>query len=118
MQRRQLLQSLVLAPLALLIPSLVTAQAPAAKGGGLQPLSEQDPLGKALKYVEDANKADPMRKDKKAFCNNCAKFNKCMSGDTACKPVADAKTAQRAPCDIFMGKSVNRNGWCMSWTKA
>ncbi|MBY0384080.1 high-potential iron-sulfur protein, partial [bacterium] len=73
-------------------------------------------LSNAMKYKADASKAGPERADKKANCANCQKYNKCSAADTACKP--GAKDAAYAPCEIFAGKVVAKNGWCMSWTKA
>ena len=110
--RRNFIVAALLTPLALALPSLVLA-----KDAGAPPadaLPESDPLGNAMKYKADASKAGPERTNKKAFCNNCAKFNKCAPGAT-CKTVA--KSAAYAPCEIFAGKEVSRNGWCMSWTK-
>lgn len=122
MQRRRVLQSLLLSPLALILPRLAfadkqgAAPAAAAAGAAFPALTSEDPLGKAMKYVADASKADAMRTDKKAFCSNCAKYAKCSPADTACKP--GPKTAASNVCEIFAGKSVAKNGWCMSWTKA
>lgn len=122
MNRRSVLRSLALAPVVLLASRFafahekpVAAPAAAAGGGTLPPLGENEPLAKAMQYVADATKA-PGRSDKKATCGNCAKFNKCAPADKECKPVA--KTAKSAPCEIFAGKSVERAGWCLSWTKA
>jgi hypothetical protein len=110
-QRRSILQAMAVAPLATLLPTHVAfAAAP-------PDMSPEDPLGKAMKYVEDASKADPMRTDKTAFCHNCAKFAKCPTPAVqGCVP--GKKTDKRAACEIFQGKHVNRNGWCMSWQKA
>lgn len=123
MNRRSLLQVLALSPLALILPKISLAAdkaaAPAAKpAAGAAPanaLSETEPLSKAMKYYADASKAGPERTDKKANCANCQKFNKCSAADTACKP--GAKDAAYAPCEIFAGKVVAKNGWCMSWAK-
>ncbi len=121
--RRSLLQFLALSPVALLLPGLSEAAekvaAPAAaKTGAAAPvnaLSETEPLSKAMKYVADASKAGPERADKKANCYNCQKWNKCSAADAACKP--GSKEAAYAPCEIFAGKQVAKNGWCMSWAK-
>lgn len=79
-------------------------------------ISETDTLAKAMQYKHDATKAQ-LRTDKKAICGNCAKYNLCMDGDTACKPLAakDLKTADAAPCQIFKAKIVKKDGWCLSW---
>ncbi len=121
-QRRHILQSLMLAPLAFILPRFAfAADKPAAKpAAGAKPanaLPADDMMGKAMKYVEDAHKADKAaRTDKTASCANCAKYAVCSPADTACKP-GDKKAAW-APCEIFVGKSVSKIGWCMSWTKA
>lgn len=122
MNRRSLLQALALSPLAFILPKIsLAADKPAAKpaaAAGAAPanaLSETEPLSKAMKYVADASKSGPERADKKANCANCQKFNKCSAADTACKP--GAKDAAYAPCEIFAGKVVAKNGWCMSWAK-
>lgn len=112
MNRRTLIKTLAFAaPVVALLPRIAFAQK-----GGLTPLSEQEPLAKAMKYVVDASKAEPMRTDKTTFCSNCSKYNKCAPADTACKP--GPKTAAVAPCEIFAGKTVAKAGWCLSWTKA
>ena len=110
-KRRSLLQALALSPIAFVLPRIsIAAGAPA------NALGEAEPLSKAMKYVADASKAGPERADKKANCFNCQKWNKCSAADAACKP--GAKDAAYAPCEIFAGKVVSKNGWCMSWTKA
>ncbi len=114
MSRRSLLQFLALSPLAILLPKMASA-APAA-GKPANALGETEPLAKAMQYVEDSSKAGPARVDKKANCANCQKFNKCSPADTSCKP--GAKDAAYAPCELFAGKAVAKNGWCLSWTKA
>jgi len=114
MQRRNVLQALVLAPLAFILPRQILAAPPAAPANLLP---ETDPMANAMKYKHDATKADPtMRKDKTATCGNCAKYAKCSTVDKACKP--GKKTDAYAACEIFVGKSVAKPGWCMSWTKA
>lgn len=114
--RRTVLRSLALAPVVLLGSRLAFAK-DAAKAGGApaNALGEQEPLAKAMQYVADAKKASPARADKKAFCYNCQKFNKCAPADSACKPAAASATY--APCEIFASKVVDKNGWCLSWTK-
>jgi len=115
MNRRSLLQALALSPLVLILPRLAEAKK-AAAAAPANALGESEPLSKAMKYVADASKSGPERADKKATCANCQKFNKCSAADSACKP--GAKDAAYAPCEIFAGKTVSKDGWCMSWTKA
>ena len=80
-------------------------------------IDEQDTLAKAMQYRHDASRASVARTNKKAFCYNCSKYNVCMAGDSACKPlgVKDLGKAKAAPCQIFKSKTVARNGWCLSW---
>lgn len=109
MNRRTLLKSLAIAgPMLAFLPRLAQA--------ALTALGAEEPLAKALRYTPDAAKsADPARSDKKAFCSNCVKYNKCSPADAGCKPAA--KTANEAPCEIFAGKTVAKTGWCLSWSK-
>jgi hypothetical protein len=120
MNRRTVLRSLALAPVVLLASRFAFAKdaaKPAAAGGKpANALGTDEPLAKAMRYVEDASKAGAERADKKANCANCAKYNKCAPSDKACKPVA--ASAAYAPCEIFSSKVVAKPGWCMSWTKA
>ena len=61
-----------------------------------------DPLVKALAYVDDARKAKA-RKDKKALCSNCQFWQ----GD------AKAKTAK---CQLIPSGEVTAIGWCNSYS--
>lgn len=127
MNRRSVVRALALAPVALLATRVAFGQSkaaqpaakpevkPAAGGAPANALGTQEPLAKAMQYVEDASKAGPARTDKKANCANCSKYNKCAPADSACKPVAAAATY--GPCEIFAGKAVAKNGWCLSWSK-
>jgi hypothetical protein len=87
------------------VPLMQLVGLAAAQAADLPQLAEDDPTAKALKYVHDATKA--ARADKggvaadKQFCSNCM-FIQAPSG------------AWR-PCQLFAGKAVNENGWCMSW---
>ncbi|MBY0315425.1 MAG: high-potential iron-sulfur protein [Bdellovibrionales bacterium] len=115
--RRRVLQGMLVLPAVLALPKFVQAADKAAPAAPANLLPESDPMGNALKYKHDANTADAtFRKDKTAFCSNCSKFNKCATGDTACKP-GDKKAAY-GPCELFSGKVVASKGWCMSWAKA
>jgi len=110
-QRRSVLQGLAAVPFIMLLPKIALATGDNAK------LDPNDPLAKAMKYVEDASKADKSaRTDKTAICGTCAKYAKCPAGTTGCQQ--GKKTDAYAACETFSGKHVNRKGWCMSWTKA
>ena len=63
-------------------------------------LSPDDPTAKALKYTEDASKAQG-RKDPKDACFNCNFYQ----GKAA---------AAWGPCQLFPGKAVASKGWCVS----
>jgi len=81
-------------------PSLTLAQA----GAALPHLSESDPTGKALGYVEDASKVDKTKfpaYKAGAHCATC-NFFQGKAGDAY------------GPCQIFPGKAVAANGWCAS----
>jgi len=97
-----LLATTTLMPLAALLRSgAVYAQ-------DLPAVAADDPTATALKYVEDATKAERADKmdvaGKDQHCANC-QFVQGKDGDA------------RRPCALFPGKSVAANGWCMSWTK-
>ena len=91
------------------------AEGKAAAGGKPANLmGEGEPLAKAMKYKHDANAVKGIRTNKKAFCNNCDRWNKCNETDKACKTGADANAAYN-PCNLFPGKTVANKGWCLSW---
>ena len=92
LSRRDLLQTLTLG-----IPLLSVASAQAADAPLLNP---EDKDAKAVKYVEDATKAQRASPD--STCANCAVY----------QGKAGAATG---PCQIFPGKLVKAAGWCSSW---
>ncbi|HEX6962101.1 MAG TPA: high-potential iron-sulfur protein [Lacipirellula sp.] len=72
-------------------------------------VTSDDPLAKALYYVEDATKVDksnPMavRYTEGQHCAVCVQLQ------------GDAGAAWR-PCNLFPGKLVSSKGWCSAWTK-
>lgn len=119
MNRRNLLKALSCVPVIATFPSLALAKKADDKmPANLQ--SETEGIGKAMQYKHKAkNVKNPMMK-KGSNCMNCVQYNKCASGDTACKPLSAAalKKAQYGPCGVFPGKVVDKDGWCMSWVKA
>jgi len=117
MNRRKSLKLISALPLLAAFPSVVFAEAKKAAAKVMSLIDEKDALASALQYKHDASKVGPMRSDKKAFCDNCSKYNVCMDGDTSCKPLSAAalKKADVAPCSIFKGKTVKAKGWCLSW---
>ena len=124
MNRRQSIKLLSALPLIAAFPATAfskekpKAKAKAAESKGPKNLiDEKDSLASAMQYRHDASKAPAMRTNKKADCNNCAKYNVCMDGDKDCKPLSakELKGAKYAPCQIFKGKVVAGKGWCLSW---
>lgn len=86
-----------------------TAVVAAVVGGGLPRiaqaqdlphLTESDPTGKALGYVENASATkDPKHKAGDA-CANCQFYSGGATG--------------YGPCQLFPGKAVSAKGWCVS----
>jgi hypothetical protein len=68
----------------------------------LPKVSEDDPMAKALNYVENAKTVDAAKRQSDRFCNNCSLY----AGDAEDK---------WAGCGIFPGKSVAGAGWCSAW---
>lgn len=64
-------------------------------------------MAQALQYTHDA-KALPESAARKPneFCHNCQLFQ---------AQAAQGESPQWAPCTIFGGKLVSRDGWCSSW---
>ena len=124
MNRRSLLKALSLIPVVATVPMNLWAKegkkAPAKKGkqpANLQ--SETEGMGKAMSYKNDTKGLKHPMFKKGSNCLNCTQYNKCASGDKGCKPLsaAELKKAEYAPCAIFPGKVVDKDGWCMSWAK-
>jgi hypothetical protein len=64
-----------------------------------------DPLAQALGYIEDASKIDK------------SKFATYKPGQkcSGCRFYQGTAGEQYGPCQIFGGKAVNTNGWCISF---
>jgi hypothetical protein len=76
-----------------------------ARAQDLPKLTEDDPMAVALKYTHDASTVDPATRAQPAAdqsCSNCAQLTG-NEGDPW------------RPCNIFVGKLVNVNGWCSVW---
>lgn len=68
------------------------------------PVSPNDPMVKALGYVEDAKKVDPkVRKDKKANCSNCQFYQ-------------GEEKSKMGKCQLFPTGEVAAAGWCRSYS--
>jgi High potential iron-sulfur protein len=97
LSRRRLLQKLTIG-----VPLLPLAACPlgAALAAEAPLLSPDAKEAKAVKYVEDASKAQGALPG--STCANCALYQG-HSGS----PIG--------PCQIFAGKQVKAAGWCSSW---
>ena len=96
LSRRRLLQGLGIAiPLA-----RITTAASAAAAAEAPLLSPEAPEAKAVKYVEDATRAQGALAG--STCANCGLYQ-------------GRAGALTGPCQIFAGKQVKAAGWCSSW---
>jgi hypothetical protein len=68
-------------------------------------LTEDDPVGAALKYTHDASTVDPASRTQAAAEQDCAN----------CAQLQGEEGDEWRPCAIFIGKLVNVNGWCSVW---
>jgi hypothetical protein len=100
-QRRTVLK-LVASGVAAVPLSSLLAQSQ-AHAGDLAPLSEDDPAAKGLAYVHDASKSTDQRRKPDQFCKNCNLIR------------SDA--GEWRACQLFPGKGVNENGWCIAWVR-
>jgi len=100
--RRQFLNRLAVAsatlPVVVLLGGTRTVRAEEAAR-----MDPEDPMAKALRYVEDAVRSEG-RVDESALCDNCMHY----SGEAG---------AEYGPCALFQGKLVNAKGWCTAWVK-
>ena len=92
------MKTLVLSTAALLLAPVLKIQSAFSA-----PVSLEDPLVKALGYVNDA-KTSKDRKDKKASCSTCQFFT-----------AADAK-AKTGKCQLIPSGDVAATGWCRSYS--
>jgi High potential iron-sulfur protein len=78
-----------------------------AGAAALPPLDPNDPMAKAVKFINDGSKVDagknPTYKATQK-CANCAQYQG-KAGDTS------------AGCNIFPGRSVPAAGWCNAWAQ-
>ena len=72
-------------------------------------VAEDEPLAKAMGYVEDASTTDTEKFPKRAgdagasqYCYNCALY-------------AGTEDDEYAPCSIFQNRLVAGAGWCNAW---
>ena len=100
--RRQFLNKLAVASAALPVVVLLGGTR-TARAEDMPHMDPEDPMAKALRYVEDAVRSEG-RQDVTSLCENCMQY----SG----KP-----GEEYGPCAIFQGKLVNAKGWCTAWVK-
>lgn len=72
-----------------------------AHAADLPHVTESDPTAKALNYVEDASKSSNPKHKAGDTCSNCQFFG----GGSG-----------YGPCQLFPGKAVAAQGWCVSHT--
>ncbi len=76
-----------------------------AQAEDLPKITENDPVGMALKYTNDASSVDPALRTQAAVDQTCAN----------CAQLQGNEGDEWRPCAIFVGKLVNANGWCSVW---
>lgn len=82
--------------------ALVSGLPRVARADDLPHVSEADPTGKALGYVEDATATKDPKHKPGDTCANCQFYTGAATG--------------YGPCQLFPGKAVNAKGWCISHT--
>ena len=68
-------------------------------------VEEDEELAQQLGYKHDASEVDPEEwpdYEEGEICANCQLYH-------------GEEGAEWGPCDIFGGRLVNANGWCVSW---
>jgi len=65
-------------------------------------LSADDPMAQGLQYVPNASDSTADNYQEGQNCANC-NFIQGNEGD------------EYRPCQLFVGKAVSANGWCISW---
>lgn len=102
--RRKLIKGALAGAAAL--PLVGMAQKSRAQGSKTK-VNPDSSLAQSLNYTHDAAalpKSAPRKPN--AFCHNCRFFQ---------AQAAQGDSPQWAPCTIFGGKLVSRDGWCNSW---
>ncbi len=85
--------------------SLLVHPGSKAQADELPKITENDPVGMALKYTHDASSVDPATRTQAAAEQSCAN----------CAQLQGNEGDEWRPCAIFVGKLVNANGWCSVW---
>ena len=78
-----------------------------AHANELPHLTAQDAQALALHYTDDVSKLDPSKNPTHAAGAKCAN----------CKLYQGGSDAQFGPCQLYVGKAVSANGWCMGYQK-
>lgn len=73
-------------------------------------VTADDPTGIALKYSEDATKADRVGAARPGMPPDQQRCGVCQF------MLADQGEGDWKGCTLFPGKLINVNGWCTSWT--
>lgn len=73
-----------------------------AQAADLPHVTADDPTAKALSYVEDASKSTNPQHKAGNDCANCQFYSGQAKG--------------YGPCQLFPGKSVHAQGWCISYS--
>jgi hypothetical protein len=76
-----------------------------ARAQDLPQLTEDDPMALALKYTHDSSSVDAASRVQPAAEQTCAN----------CAQLVGNEGDEWRPCNIFVGKLVNSNGWCSVW---
>ena len=76
-----------------------------AQAQDIPQLTEDDPMAVALKYTHDASSVDAASRPQPAAEQTCAN----------CAQLVGNEGDDWRPCNIFVGKVVNSNGWCSVW---
>lgn len=100
-ERRKVLK-IALSAAAAIPVSHVLLQRP-AHAEDMPHLAEDDPAAKGLGYVHDASKASNPKHKPDQFCHNCN--------------LVRSDSGEWRACQLFPGKAVNADGWCMAWVK-
>jgi hypothetical protein len=85
--------------------ALAGALAPVADAKALPHLTTQDPQALALHYTEDAGKIDASKDPTHTGGAKCAN----------CKLYQGSNGEPFGPCQLYPGKAVSANGWCMGF---
>lgn len=78
-----------------------------ANAKALPHLTAQDPQAQALHYTEDVSKGDASNNPAHTAGAKCAN----------CKLYQGSGGDQFGPCQLYPGKAVSANGWCMGYQK-